>query len=253
MRLAWKLVPIGAKVYSLTNCEPDFEAHANRDFLESFCLKTLPIYFGIVVYSFEGIGLVIPVKKAMAEPERFRSAISITYVGLVILFCTFSSIAYVAFADNVHEAIVHNLPSAGRLSWLSTVINVALSIALLFTYPLQFAPVFEIVENWLFDASTANLELKRNGVRTGFAVFSFVVAAAVPYFSLFMSLIGNIGSSALMFILPTMFHLKTFPNQNRVVRGLHMLLIVVGIIAACIGTFVTIQAIAEKVCYLLFF
>jgi proton-coupled amino acid transporter len=34
--------------------------------------KTLPIFFGIAVYIFEGIGLVIDMEKAMTKPEYFQ-------------------------------------------------------------------------------------------------------------------------------------------------------------------------------------
>ena len=82
-------------------------------------------------------------------------------------------------------------------------------------------------------------------MRLSFVVLTLAVAALVPYFSLFMSLIGNIGSSALMFILPTIFHIKV-RGGSRLKRGLHSLLVIFGIIAAIIGTYVTVVTLVDK-------
>lgn len=63
-------------------------------------------------------------------------------------------------------------------------------------------PVFEIFENALFDAQSAHLVMKRNVLRLLLVIMTLVIAATVPHFGLFISLIGNLGSSMLMFVLP---------------------------------------------------
>ena len=132
------------------------------------------------------------------------------------------------FAPDVKQMIVGNLPEQ-TLQWLSMLIKISICVALCFTYPVQMFPVFEIFENVnsaalfiarvfvadrifaiasrttrqaLLDAQSAHLEMRRNALRFAFVVLTLVVAATVPHFALFISLIGNLGSSMLMFVLP---------------------------------------------------
>lgn len=50
------------------------------DMVNRVPFATLPIFFGIAVYIFEGIGLVIDMEKAMKQPEKFQVCFSNSFV-----------------------------------------------------------------------------------------------------------------------------------------------------------------------------
>lgn len=83
---------------------------------------------------------------------------------------------------------------------------------------------------------------KRRGVRTALVVVCCALASFVPHFGLFISLIGNLGASLLMFILPAMLHLACFWSSAHPMRkAFHFLIILFGVVATAIGTARTVD------------
>lgn len=114
-------------------------------------------------------------------------------------------------------------------------------LALYSSYPVQMFPVIAIFENMLFSMKTRYLEIKRSIVRITIVLFTILVAITIPYFGLFMSLIGSFGSSLLAFILPTIFHLKLFWGHHHPLRLIiNIVIIIFGVIASAISTTITV-------------
>lgn len=97
---------------------------------------TLPLFFGIAVFTFEGIGLVIPVRHAMQEPEKFPGVLRRTMVALGALYVTFGMLSYLAFGDDTHDIITLNLPN----NPLVAMVRLLYSTGLLFTFPIMLFP-----------------------------------------------------------------------------------------------------------------
>lgn len=77
-------------------------------------LRELPLFFGTVIYLFEGIGLVLPLKNAMKKPENFSKPLGVLNVGMIfltIMFIFFGMFGYWKFGDEVASSITLNLPS----------------------------------------------------------------------------------------------------------------------------------------------
>jgi len=211
-------------------------------FLTQVDVANIPICLGLIVYVFEGIGLVVPLKKAMRRPQRFRRIISLSYVFMTLLFTAFPTVCYFAL-DNVSSGgIIADLPQFGAWAPLSIALKVVLSLALWVTYPVQMFPVLEIVENHLFTRTTPNLELKRNYVRFVAVIVTVLVAVLVPHFSLFMSLIGNLGSAMLMFVVPTVCHIRMFSGATAFPKLMfHVAIVLFGVVVAVIGTYMSVS------------
>jgi proton-coupled amino acid transporter len=185
-------------------------AVTDRETMTAVSWQSLPIWFGIVVYAFEGIGLVIPMRKAMKQPDRFFATMSVSYALLALLFGVFSSVAMLTFGAETKQIVLANLPVHGRLDWLASVVRISVSVALFFTFNLQLFPVIEIWENALLTPHSPALEWKRFGVRAALTLICCLLAASIPHFGLFLSLIGNLGASLLMFILPAVLYTTCF-------------------------------------------
>ncbi len=218
----------------------------NAAFVTQFDLANVPICLGLIVYVFEGIGLVVPLKKAMQQPKHFRATITVAYVFLTLLFTVFPSICYLALDTVSSSGIIADLPQFGVWSPLSISLKIVLSLALWVTYPVQMFPVLEIIDNHLFTRSTPNLALKRNYVRFVAVVVTVLVAVLVPRFSLFMSLIGNLGSALLMFVVPTVCHVRMLSGVTSFPRLMfHVAIVVFGLVVAVIGTYMSVQSLIE--------
>ncbi|KAG3102368.1 hypothetical protein PI124_g13400 [Phytophthora idaei] len=108
----------------------------------------LPEFYGTAVYSFEGIGLVLPIQNAMAEPERFPRVLAICMLSILVLFLFIGEVPTIAFGriDNGSmTAVLHDYCEG----WLVTMANVALAFACTLSFPIQFYPAIDVLERML--------------------------------------------------------------------------------------------------------
>ena len=141
---------------------------------------SFPIAYGVVVYLFEGIGMIIPIEQKMKYPESFPKVMWFVFffleylnclcswVAFLVLnnvpfplqppprtvhltiatvVCLFGLIGYLAFYQCTQAPILNNLPANGPLV-ITTVWS--LNVALIFTYPIMMYPVFTIIEKAIF-------------------------------------------------------------------------------------------------------
>jgi solute carrier family 36 (proton-coupled amino acid transporter) len=74
----------------------------------------LPLFFGTVVFTFEGIALVLPLQRDMRRPQDFRGWVGLLNVGMVIVTCLYVAVGffgYVRYGEDIEASITLNLPS----------------------------------------------------------------------------------------------------------------------------------------------
>jgi solute carrier family 36 (proton-coupled amino acid transporter) len=200
--------------------------------------QTLPIFFGIAVSSFEGIGLVLPMETSMkVHRGRYIFQLRLVISLVAVLLGGFGSMAYLTFGEHTQQMITLNFPSH---SILSIIVKVGLMLAIWLTFPLQIYPVFEVTERVLLSR-----------VRTPLVLLLFwrlciigtcaTVAYFLPFFALISGLIGALGSTALAFILPAVFHFKIFyPSLSFFVKAKDVLIILFGLVMMVTGTYLSV-------------
>jgi len=110
--------------------------------------STVPIAICAVMYSYEGISLVLPVESAMQKPESFARPYGLGLVGMIIIFTAFPSFCVAAFGtvdDGSITAFLLNNRDKFEGDSLVLVANLLVSISVLFTYPLQLFPCIGLV------------------------------------------------------------------------------------------------------------
>ncbi|RWS05303.1 proton-coupled amino acid transporter 1-like isoform X1, partial [Dinothrombium tinctorium] len=113
-----------------TNLPPSWTRPATAD------ITRLPLYFGTAIYSFEGIGLVIPLQKDMKQPEAFGGLCGVLNTGMTMLSCLFIAMGFfgfLKFGDDVKASITLNLPPTP----LYQAVQLSFAIAVFLTYTLQ--------------------------------------------------------------------------------------------------------------------
>lgn len=108
----------------------------------------LPEFYGTAVYSFEGIGLILPIQNAMIEPERFPRVLVICMLSILVLFLFIGEVPTLAFGriDNGSmTAVLHEYCEG----WFVTMANIALAFACTLSFPIQFYPAIETLERML--------------------------------------------------------------------------------------------------------
>jgi proton-coupled amino acid transporter len=211
--------------------------------MEGINWSGLPIFFGLVTSSFEGIGLVVPVERTMNRDKlRYPLLLDIVLCLVTLMLGSFGVLGYLTYGNDTKDVITLNLPEDDVLTY---VVKACLIIAIIFTYPMQLFPVTEIFDFvFLKKASEGLFDVKGNAIRVVCCLFTVTIAFFVPFFGLISGLIGALGSSFLAFILPVVFHLVMFRKElSWWVIAKDVIILIFGSTALIVGTVFAVKDI----------
>ncbi|KAF9092235.1 neutral amino acid transporter [Mortierella sp. GBA35] len=212
--------------------------------IKLFNQNDFALLIGTIVFSFEGIGLVVPITESMAEPEKFPKVLAITISIVAVIFGSVGALCYAAFGANVQTIVVLNLPVIS--GWTITV-EILYSLAIILSIPLMLSPASRILEDSVWGERSGAVErkvkLSKNAIRIFLvclcAVISFVVGG--PNLDKFVSFVGSVACMPLCFIFPAMFHYKTCAKTMKA-KVLDILLGVFGVVAMIFTLYITIRS-----------
>ncbi|EER14227.1 amino acid transporter, putative [Perkinsus marinus ATCC 50983] len=217
-------------------------------------LSRLPYFFGISVYCYEGVGMVMPIKNSMQNPSSFDRIWRLSMILVTTVYCAFGALGLLAFShySYIDSIITRALPND---TILSPLIQVSLCIGLYLTYPLMLFPVFELMDvffnsnirPYLCSNVSNNSNNSSPGMyyhllthyifRLGYVSLTAILAAYIPNFGAFISLVGASASATLAFILPPAFHIKLRGRELSKWQYLRELVcIMIGFAGGIIGT-----------------
>ena len=211
-----------------------------------FNSKDFPLLIGTAVFSFEGIGLVIPITESMADPHKFPKVLTGVMVGVMVLFAGAGALAYAAFGSSIQTVVFVNLPQDDKFVNTSQFLY---SIAILLSTPLQLFPAVRIMENGLFSRSgkyNHKVKWEKNLFRAGcvFACAAIAWAGAADL-DKFVSLIGSVACVPLCFCYPAMLHYKACAHSRKQ-KVLDITLFVFGLLAAVYTTTQTVSVVTRN-------
>lgn len=108
----------------------------------------LPLYFGTAIYAFEGIGLVLPLKKDMREPEAFGGLNGVLNTAMVIVGSLYTAMGFYGFlkyGSDVKGSITLNLPGDPVYG----VCRLMFALAIFLSYALQMYVPIMIIWPWV--------------------------------------------------------------------------------------------------------
>ncbi|KAL4066938.1 transmembrane amino acid transporter protein-domain-containing protein [Scleroderma yunnanense] len=212
--------------------------------IQMFNARDFPLFIGTAVFSFEGVGLVIPITDAMREPRKFPKAITGVMIGSLFLFGGAGALAYLTFGSEVNAVVLVNLDQTNKFT---QVVQLLYSMAILLSIPLQFFPAVRILENALFVRSgkrNPRVKWTKNLFRFALVMFCTVVAwLGAADLDKFVALIGSFACVPLCFVYPAMLHYKAVA-KTRVQKLCDILLGSFGMGAMVFTTLQTIKLMA---------
>ncbi|KAK3804705.1 MAG: transmembrane amino acid transporter protein-domain-containing protein [Linnemannia elongata] len=191
--------------------------------------KDFALFIGTAVFTFEGIGLIIPITESMKEPEKFPKVLTGVMIGITVLFTSLGALSYATFGSKTQTVILLNLP---QQSHLVQSVQALYSIAIMLSIPLQLFPAIRIMETGLFTRSGKyNMLVKWQ--KNFFRILALFACAAIAIWAgedldKFVSIVGSVACIPLAYIFPAMFHYKTHPNPKT--RVFDVLLCAFGVI-----------------------
>ncbi|KAG1860406.1 amino acid transporter [Suillus subluteus] len=213
--------------------------------VQMFNPKDFPLFVGTAVFSFEGIGLVIPITDAMREPRKFPKVLTGVMISLLFLFGGGGALSYLTFGSNVNTVVLVNLDQTSKLTQS---VQFLYSLAILLSIPLQFFPAVRILENGLFVRSgkqDPRVKWLKNLFRFGLVAISTIISwVGAADLDKFVSLIGSFACVPLCFVYPAMLHYKAVAKTRTEKIG-DIILGVFGMAAMMYTTALTIKLMAE--------
>ena len=208
-------------------------------------ISSIVLFYGIAISAFEGIGLVVPVRQAMADPSRFAWCLKVCIVFLTLLYLVVGGFSALVFGKHTDTIILFNMPNGMLLQILQIGYVLAISVSV----PLQLFPAFEIIEAPLFPdpqlgkKTTKTTELQRSLFRAALVVLVCLVAYMFSsILDLFVSLVGVFVCIPISFIYPPMLYLKACAsNKKQKWSSIFLIAFAIGSMAIC--TVLTIQKI----------
>lgn len=204
--------------------------------------STAATFASNMIYSFEGIALMIPMEFAMLRPSKFPEIMTVSMVNVAFVFLAFGVYCLVGLHGSIPDGSISACLEGVSIALLDTC-NAVLALAVLVTYPLQFHPAIEIFEVHLAERGAHRWQV--TAVRLGMSTACGCMALVVPDVSLLVSLVGSLGCPLLGLIIPPILHMGTGPHPLPIV-AVELLCLALGLFCAIFGTYSSIQDIAAS-------
>lgn len=168
-----------------------------------FNQKDWTLFIGTAIFTFEGIGLIIPIQESMKNPEKFPKVMFVIMIIITTLFTTMGAVSYAAYGSKTETVVLLNLPQDNKLV---NGVQFLYSLAILLSTPLQIFPAIRITENALFTKSGKyNPYIKWQ--KNIFRFFLVAVCAGIAWggadnLDKFVALVGNFACIPLVYIYP---------------------------------------------------
>jgi len=226
--------------YLFTHIQPTYTVPAVGDWRE------LPLFFGTVMFAFEGIAVVLPIENQMDSPQHFISPNGVLNTACLLVlavYCTMGFYGYLAFGEAVKDTVTLNLPNEGFYQ----LIKIMFVGCILVSYPLQFYVPMERIEKWI---SRKIPEHRQNFtvyfVRYSMVLFTCMMAELIPHLALFISLVGAFAGTALALLFPPIIELLCYYAQKRLTLKVwvkNIILMMFGLLGFTTGTYASVRQI----------
>ncbi|KAB5563185.1 transmembrane amino acid transporter protein-domain-containing protein [Coniochaeta sp. 2T2.1] len=210
-----------------------------------FNKKDWTLFIGTAIFTFEGIGLIIPIQESMKNPEKFPKVMFVIMIIITTLFTTMGAVSYAAYGSKTETVVLLNLPQDNKLV---NGVQFLYSLAILLSTPLQIFPAIRITENAFFTKSGKyNPYIKWQ--KNIFRFFLVVICAGIAWggadsLDKFVALVGNFACIPLVYIYPPMLHYKAVA-KSKLWKSTDVILCIFGLIAMAYTTSLTVMSWAN--------
>ena len=161
------------------------------------------LFIGTAIFTFEGVGLIIPIQASMKNPAKFPPVLAGVMIFITILFILMGALSYAAFGSATKTVVLLNLPQDSKSV---NAVQLLYSLAILLSTPLQLFPAIGIMETKLFPRSGKNnpyTKWKKNIFRFFLVVICALIAwGGAGDLDKFVALVGSFACVPLVYIYP---------------------------------------------------
>ena len=206
-----------------------------------FNSKTYTLTVGACIFTFEGIGLILPIQSSMRHPEKFEWLLYIVMVIVTIIFASVGLLCYMTFGAETQIEVINNFPQTNKLV---NAVQFLYAMAVLVGTPVQLFPPIRILEGKIFGSRSGKhsqtVQWKKNAFRTAIVVLCIVVSIlGSANLDRFVALIGSFACVPLVYIYPPLLHYKGIAETKWLKTG-DFVLMTFGFVGMIYTTAVTV-------------
>ena len=184
--------------------------------IANFNSRDWTLFIGTAIFTFEGVGLILPIQESMKNPSRFPPVLAGVMIFITILFISMGALSYAAFGSTTKTVVLLNLPQDSKFV---NAIQLLYSLAILLSTPLQLFPAIRIMENEIFLRSgkyNPSIKWKKNVFRFFLVVMCALIAwGGAGDLDKFVALVGSFACVPLVYVYPVRSILCSYlPNAD---------------------------------------
>lgn len=197
---------------------------------------------GASIFTFEGIGLIIPIHASMRHPEKFEPLLAAVMLLITCIFTSIGALCYATFGARTQIEVINNFPQTSRLV---NAVQFIYALAVLIGNPVQLFPAMRILEARLFARHRSGKKsLRTKWVKNAFRAALVVLCCAIAIggsanLDRFVALIGSVACVPLVYVYPPFLHYRAVA-QTRKEKALDVALMVLGAVGMVYTTAVTV-------------
>ncbi|KAL8661456.1 MAG: hypothetical protein Q9202_005575 [Teloschistes flavicans] len=199
------------------------------------------LFIGTAIFTFEGVGLIIPIQESMRQPSKFPPVLAGVMIVITVVFVSMGALSYAAFGSSIQTVVLLNLPQDDKFV---NAVQFLYSLAILLSTPLQLFPAIRIMENGIFTRSGKDNPKIKAG-KNVFRFFLVLVCALIAWggagdLDKFVAIIGTFCCLPLVYVYPALLHLKGVA-ETRWQQVADICLCVFGFVVMVYTTTLTVQ------------
>ncbi|KAI1483702.1 hypothetical protein K445DRAFT_384821 [Daldinia sp. EC12] len=196
---------------------------------------------GAAIFTFEGIGLILPIQSSMTKPERFEWLLGVVMFLITVLFTAVGALCYATFGENTEIEIINNYPQDSKFV---NAVQFLYSLAVLVGTPVQLFPAIRIIEGKIFGSHSGKKSTRTKWIKNAFRTVIVLVCGAFAIVGAsnldrFVALIGSVACVPLVYIYPAFLHYKGVAETWKAKAG-DIIFMVVGVVAMLYTTVITV-------------
>jgi len=209
--------------------------------VQLFNSKHFTMTVGSAIFTFEGIGLILPIQSSMKKPQNFEWLLAVVMLIATTIFTSVGALCYMTFGHDTKIEIISNYPQDSKLV---NSVQFLYSMAVLFGNPVQLFPAIRILEGKLLGHLSGKKDTPAKWKKNAFRAFLVIVCTAVSIggasnLDRFVALIGSFACVPLVYIYPPFLHYKGIA-QTRWAKAGDIAFMVLGLAAMIYTTGVTL-------------
>ncbi|KAL1517833.1 hypothetical protein ABEB36_001548 [Hypothenemus hampei] len=216
--------------------------------------RDFPLYFGTVLFALEAIGMIMPLKNEMKNPENFGSCGGVLNIGMfavISLYLLTGLFGYLAYGEHVLGSISYTI-DPDKIA--AQVCKIMLAFAIFTTHALSMYVAIDIVwtQNLVRRFEKSNyVTIWEYFIRTCLVLLTFGIAVAVPYIDLFISLVGAFCISFSGIAFPAIMdscvqHKEVHGTKRVLVHTKNLAITIFALVGLIVGTTTSLQKIISK-------